>query len=412
METPKKQKKLIFYKHRPDYLITILVLILVGIGLMLIYSTGWISVLKQTSGLSDNNSFFYGQLTSFFIAIAGWYIASKIDYHYWQKYASWLFWGSAILMFLVLIPGLAVNSGGASRWVKIGFINFQPVEFFKLGVVVFMAAWLSKNKKNLNKPLEGLLPFMIIIGLIILLVVIIQRDLGSAMSILLTTLVMFFVAGVPWWSIAVATGTLLGGSILLILIAPYRLARLMTFLSRASNDTSGSAYHVNQALIAIGSGGIVGRGLGKSLQAYGYLPEATNDSIFAIIGEEFGLIGTVGVVAAFSVLVWRGIQISRKAPDDFGKLAALGISCWIGFQSIINISAMLNLIPLTGVTLPFVSYGGTSLLALFVSIGILQNVSKYTHKEVYDEDLSGRRRDSRSHIAGTSRNRFHTKVKA
>ena len=147
MQPRQKQKKPIFYKHRPDYMITVIVLVLVGIGLMMIYSTGWISILKQTAGTSDNNTFFISQLTSLVIGGLGWFVASKIDYHFWQKYAGLLFLASVVLMFLVLIPGIAVNSGGATRWVKIGFINFQPVEFFKLGTVIFMAAWLTKNKK-------------------------------------------------------------------------------------------------------------------------------------------------------------------------------------------------------------------------------------------------------------------------
>lgn len=409
MQPRQKQKKPLFYKHRPDYMITVLVLILVGIGLMMIYSTGWIAVLKQTSGASDNNTFFFGQLTSLVVGIAGWFVASKIDYHFWQKHASKIFWAGVVLMFLVLIPGIAVQSGGATRWVKIGFINFQPVEFFKLGTVIFVAAWLTKNKAHLKKPIEGLLPFMIIIGLITFLAIFLQKDMGSAMVIILSVLAMYFVSGVPWWNMLTASVVLIGGGILMTILAPYRLARLLTFLNH-SEDTVGAGYHINQALIALGSGGILGRGLGKSLQAYGYLPEATNDSIFAIIGEEFGLIGASGVIAAFSLLVWRGLRIARSAADDFGRLMAVGISCWIGFQALINISAMLNLIPLTGIPMPFISYGGTSLLALLVAIGILQNISKYTYKEVYDEDSSGRRRDSRAHIAGVGRHRVNTKA--
>lgn len=409
MQTRQKQKKPIFYKHRPDYVITVLALILVGVGLMMIYSTGWISILKKTAGASDNNTFFLNQLTSLTIGIVGWFVASKIDYHFWQKHASKLFWVGVVLMFLVLIPGIAVQGGGASRWVKIGFINFQPVEFFKLGTVIFVAAWLTKNKAKLRNPVDGLIPFLIIIGLITFLAIFLQKDMGSASVIISATLAMYFVAGAPWWSMLVASITLIGGGILTTMLAPYRLARLITFLNH-TEDSAGSGYHINQALIAMGSGGIVGRGLGKSLQAYGYLPEATNDSIFAIIGEEFGLIGSIGIISVFALLVWRGVRVAQSAADDFGKLVAIGISCWIGFQFLINVSAMLNLIPLTGIPLPFISYGGTSLLALLVAIGILQNISKYTYKEVYDEDPSGRRRNSRAHITGLSRHRINSKA--
>lgn len=383
-------------------MISILVCLLIGIGLVMIYSIGWITVLKQTAGSSDNNTFFYGQLVSLVLGLVGWFVAAKIHYSFWQKYASYFFWGAVILMFLVLVPGLAVNSGGATRWVKFGFINFQPVEFLKLGTVLYMGAWLTKNKKNLDKPLEGLLPFLIIIALIAVTVVLLQKDMGSAMVIICTMLSMYFVSGAAWWNVGLATGILAGGGALLAVVAPYRLARLTTFLNHTQDDT-GSGYHIQQALIAIGSGGFWGRGLGKSLQAYGYLPESTNDSIFAIIAEEFGFIGASSVIIIFGLLVWRGIRISRRAADDYGKFVAIGISCWIGFQALINIAAMLNLIPLTGITLPFISYGGTSLVALLVGVGILQNISKFTYKEVYDEDSRRGRGNRRAYLAGSGR---------
>ena len=406
-----KTKKTIFYKHRPDYSLTILVGILVGVGLILIFSTGWIAILKQTAGESDNNSFFFKQLAGLAVGLFAWVIAAKTDYHFWQKYATPIFWGAFALMFLVLIPGIAVSSGGATRWVKIGFINFQPVEFLKVGSVIFMATWLSKNKDKLKNPFESLVPFMFLIILVVASAILLQKDMGSAMVIILTMLSMYLVSGVPIWNFSVAALSLVGGAGVLILIAPYRLARLATFLN-SSDDTAGSGYHINQALIALGSGGFLGRGLGKSLQAYGYLPEATNDSIFAIIGEEFGLIGTSSIIVVFTALVWRGVKIAKSAPDNFGRLLAIGISCWIGFQSISNISAMLNIIPLTGIPLPFVSYGGTSLVALLGGIGILQNISKYTYKEVYDEDTSSRGRNRRSHIASSSRNRIDSQAKS
>lgn len=409
MEQRQKQKRAIFYKHRPDYLITVLVFFLVGVGLMLIYSTGWIAVLKRTSGVSETNSFFITQLIGMAVGVIGWWGASKLDYHNWQKYATPIFIASIVIMLLVLIPGLAVSSGGATRWVKLGFIGFQPVEFFKIATIIFMAAWLAKHKKSLARPLRGLLPFLIIISVVALLVVIIQRDMGSAMVIASTILVMYFVSGAPWWSTGIATLALAGGAGMLALLAPYRIARLMTYLNQ-SEDIAGTGYHINQSLIAIGSGGLLGRGPGKSLQAYGYLPEATNDSIFAIIGEEFGLLGTSLIIVAFSLLFWRGVRIAKSAPDDFGRLLATGIIFWISFQALINISAMLSLIPLTGITLPFISYGGTSILALLLAVGILQNISKYTYKEVYDEDPSGRRRNSRAHITGTGRHRINSQT--
>lgn len=408
MEQRQKQKRPIFYKHRPDYVLTAIVAILVGLGLILIFSTGWISILKRTAGSTDYNSYFWKQLLGFAVGIIAWIFTSKFNYQKWQKIATPLFWTTFAMMFLVLIPAIALDSGGATRWVKIGFINFQPIEFLKLGSVIYMARWLTKHKDKFNKPLESLVPFIIIIVLIVVPAILLQKDMGSAMVIILTLLAMYLASGVPLWNFASAFLALLAGLVAMVAVAPYRMARFLTFLNH-TEDTSGTGYHINQALIALGSGGILGRGLGKSLQAYGYLPEATNDSIFAIVGEEFGLWGTIALIFAFITLVWRGLKISKSAPDDFGRLLALGIICWIGFQAMINISAMLGLIPLTGIPLPFISYGGTSLVALLGAMGILQNISKYTYKEVYDEDSSSRGRDSRAHSAGVSRHRIYTR---
>ncbi len=394
----RSRNPLVAIAHRPDYSLSVNVLILIAIGMIMIYSTGWIAILKQTGGASDTNSLFYTQFINFGFGILLWYAASKIHYPFWQKYAAYIFYASVLLMFLVLIPGIGVKVNGAARWVHFGPINFQPVEFFKLGIVLYMAAWVEKNRSHLSRFFEGLVPFLIIISLAALLVVILQKDMGSAMVIVAACLSMYFVSGVRLPTFAAGVGILAGISTLLVALFPYRLSRFVTFLNH-SNDTSGASYHINQALIALGSGGMLGRGLGKSLQAYGYLPEATNDSVFAIIGEEFGFLGCTGVLILYGALLYRGYRISRYAPDDFAKLTAVGITAWIGFQALFNIAAMLNLIPLTGITLPFVSYGGTSLVALLIAIGILQNISKYTNREVRSEDSRIGRGDRRAHHA-------------
>ncbi len=364
----------------------------------MIYSTGSIVSFNVTGGATDRNTFFYTQSISFVLGMVAWYVASKIHYHKWRRLAPWIFYGSLVLMSLVLIPQLAVATKGATRWIKIGFFTFQPVEFFKLGVVLYLASWIEKNRPNLNKLSIGLVPFMIIIGLISILVMVIQKDMGSAMVLVGACMTMFFVSGVPWWIFGISLTTLLAGVIGMVAMFPYRLARVLTFINH-KEDVAGGGYHINQALIALGSGGILGRGLGKTLQAYGYLPESTNDSIFAIIGEEFGFLGSMLVIILFSGLVYRGLRISRFAPDGFGRSVAIGITTWIGLQALINIAAMLNLIPLTGIPLPFISYGGTSLLALLGAVGILQNISKYTYKEAIHESSSLGRRDRRTYSA-------------
>lgn len=387
--------------HRPDYFLTVLVLVLITIGLVMIYSTGWIAVLKQTGGSSDQNGFFYTQLISFGLGIGGWIVASKVKYSFWQKYASFFFYGSLALMFLVLVPGISVKVNGAARWVNFGFFNFQPVEFFKLGTILFVAAWIEKNRNKLNDPLVGLVPLIVVLVLAMTLIVILQKDMGSATVLASAIFCMYFISGVPMWMFLSALGGMFASAGLLIASSSYRLSRYITFLNH-SDDPTGAGYHINQALIALGSGGIFGRGLGKSLQAYGYLPEATNDSIFAIIGEEFGLVGASTIIFLILLLLWRGYRIIRYAPDNYAKLVACGITAWIGFQSFFNIAAMLGIIPLTGITLPFISYGGTSMIALLFSVGILQNISRYTKGDAIDENRGLRRRNSRSHNASIS----------
>ncbi len=369
--------------HKPDYLLTVLVMALAAIGMIMLYATGSIVKLSITGGANGKNTFFTTQLISFGIGLAVWYVVSKVHYSFWRKNSLYIFLGSFVLMLLVLVPGIATETNGATRWLRIGGFSLQPVEFFKLGLILYLATWLEKNKDSLSSITRGLVPFLLILGSSAFLAVFIQKDMGSGMVLLAAGMSVLFMSSMPLWLIGSAIGTFLAGGVMMILTQPYRLARVMTFFNH-KEDVSASGYHINQALIALGSGGILGKGLGKGLQSYGYLPESTNDSIFAILGEQFGFWGTSIVVILFAILVYRGLAIVRRAPDDFSRLAAVGITAWFGFQAIINIAAMLNLIPLTGIPLPFISYGGTSMLASLIAVGVLQNISKYTVKEATD----------------------------
>jgi cell division protein FtsW len=229
------------------------------------------------------------------------------------------------------------------------------------------------------------------VGAACFVIAVLQRDMGTMMVLALTAVGMFFAAGLRWTHLGlVAAGGGLG-AVALIAAFPHRLSRVATFLN-PTKDAMGSGYHINQALIAVGSGGFFGLGLGHSIQVYGYLPEAANDSIFAIIAEEFGFIGSVAVVALFGLLVYRGLQVARNAPDMFSRLVATGISLWLLFQAVINIGAMLSLLPLTGIPLPFISYGGTSLVISLFGAGILLNISKFTTREEGYADRSKRGR--------------------
>lgn len=389
--------------RRSDYMLAVLVFALIAVGLVMVYSTGWVTILKQTGGSSDRNSLFYNQLVSFGLGIGVWYACAKLPLSWFKRIAPYVFYISLFMMFLVLIPGIGVQANGAARWVRVGFLNFQPVEFFKLGFVLYLAYWLNKNTAKLQTSLlEGLVPFMILLVVSVGLVTILQRDMGSAMVIAAIGFGMYWLSGVKLRLFLLALGTSIAASVALVVAFPYRLSRVLTFLNH-SNDSSGASYHINQALIALGSGGIIGRGIGKSLQAYGYLPEATNDSVFAIIGEEFGLVGCMVVVGLFTALVVRGMRIVQHSQDQFARLVATGIVIWIGAQAAINISAMLGIIPLTGITLPFISYGGTSMVALLAAVGILQNISRYTTKETSHEDRRIGRRQRRAYHAPVSR---------
>lgn len=377
--------------HRPDYILGLLVLVLISVGMIIIYSTGSIVNFNITGGASDRNTFFMNQLVSLGVGLVGWTVASRIPYMQWRKWALPMLIVSFVLMLLVFVPGLSLNVNGASRWVKLGSFSFQPAEFLKLSLVLYLSVWLESRRSELKTIKEGLLPFLAVLAFTLVLVVILQRDLGTGIVIISLALAILLVSDAPIWLFGAGLGAMIGAGVMTILLFPYRMARLATFFNH-KDDVTGADYHINQALIALGSGGVLGRGLGNSLQSYGYLPEATNDSVFAILGEQFGLWGTCLVVVIFGLIGWRGLRIARFAPDRFGRMVATGITVWLVVQATVNITAMLNLIPLTGIPLPFISYGGTSLLATMVAIGILQNISRYTEREqAYAGSRIGRR---------------------
>jgi len=272
-----------------------------------------------------------------------------------------------ILLILVLLPGFSQETYGARRWVNLGSLNLQPTELIKLSLTLYLSAWLSKQRSFFS--------FLIILGVILGLVML-QPDLGTALVIIFSAITVYYVSGANLiYLIVVGILGLASGSAF-ILLSPYRKTRLLTFLNPA-RDPLGASYHIRQALIAIGSGGLFGLGLGQSRQKYQFLPQVTTDSIFAIIAEELGFFGAaVLIVALFSVIL-RGLKIAKYAPDIFSRLLAVGISAWLGIQTVINIAAMLALVPLTGVPLPFISYGGSSLVVILTAVGLLLNISRF-----------------------------------
>jgi cell division protein FtsW len=356
-----------------DRPLLICVFMLLGIGLVMVASAG---VAYGNLRFEDGAFFFKRQLFGVAVGLVALFVFQRIQYQFWRKVAIPMFFGAIGLLILVLIPGIGTSAYGAARWIQLGPIPpFQPSEVMKLALIVYFSAWFS-GKDLLRKTdfFEGVVPFLLMLGIIAFLVMK-QPDTGTLGILFIIALAMFFSAGARLSHIALLFGSGLAGLGVLILLAPYRMKRLLVFLN-PDHDPSGAGYQIRQALIALGSGGFLGVGLGHSRQKFLYLPEPMTDSIFAVLGEELGFVGCVVVIALFLFFAYRGFRIAQKAPDEFGRLLAVGIVSWIVFQAFINIFAITGLMPLTGVPLPFISYGGTSLAAILGAIGILLNISK------------------------------------
>lgn len=352
-------------KKKIDWLLFVATLFVCFLGLLFIFEASSVSAVRN---FGDKYHFLRDQATWFVLGLGIMTCFSFFDYHRLYHLALPLIALTIVLLFLVFIPGLGVKALGAHRWLNIGPISVQPAEMAKLALAIYLSAWFTYKEK-------GRLPAFIILTSIVVGLVVAEPDLGTAVIICLTALIVYFLSGAPLWQFfLLAPATFLGG-LGLAIFSPYRLRRLLTFLN-PSVDPLGASYHIRQVLLALGSGGIWGLGLGKSRQKFEYLPEAMTDSIFAIIGEELGFIGALIVILIFLFIVWRAVRIALLAPDRFGQLLAFGIACWIGIQAAINLGAMVALFPLTGVPLPFLSYGGSNLVVTLAGVGILLNISK------------------------------------
>jgi len=310
------------------------------------------------------------------IGIIVFLIVQRLPYTIWKRMALPLMIFSFILLALLFIPDLSFSFGGARRWLKLGPIFFQPSEILKFSFIVYLASWLDARKREIESISYGFIPFSMMLG-IIGMFLIMQPDIGTLGVIAASAGFLYFLAG---GRISQIIALLVAGLVLFYLVvqmAPYRLARILVFLNPAL-DPQGIGYQINQAFIAIGSGGPFGLGFGKGIQKYSYLPEPIGDSVFAIFAEELGFIGAVLLVSLFYFFFWKSLTVAARAPDTFGKLLAAGISTSIMIQAFINIAAISGLLPLTGIPLPFVSYGGSSLVVTLASAGILLNISKHT----------------------------------
>lgn len=357
-----------------DRVLKFVLFLLLGSGLTMIASAG---VSYGNVRFDDPYYFFKQQLIGLGVGTVLLLVCERIPYHLWAKLVVPIFATAIGLLILIFIPGFGTTVYGAARWVDIGPISFQPSEVMKLAIILYLAAWLSRRgERHARDFYEGFLPFLMILMLVSFLIIK-QPDTGTLGIIFCVSLTIFFVSGARLLHLF---GLLLGALAflaLLIKMAPYRMQRFLVFLN-PDHDPLGAGYQMTQALLAIGTGGLWGVGLGHSRQKFNYLPEPVTDSIFAVLSEETGLLGVVWIISLFGLFLWRGMRIARRVPDMFGRLLATGITTWVVCQAFINIAAISGLIPLTGIPLPFISFGGTSLAILMAAVGILLNVSRHS----------------------------------
>lgn len=356
--------KLKLQKKTLDKGLLILVILLTLFGVLMVYNA---SAREAVMDFNDQYYYLKYQLLWAAIGFVLLFVFSLIKYSVWKTIAPLAFFINVILLILVLIPGIGTTVQGARRWLNFGFINIQPAEFIKLTLIIYLATWL-KDKRPLGK-------FLILVSLIFGLIIL-EPDLGTAVVVSGLAFLIYYASGANLISIfSIGLLGLLSG-LAAIFSSDYRKQRLLTFLN-PNTDPLGSSYHIRQIVLALSLGGIFGLGLGQSRQKYNYLPEVATDSIFAIIAEELGFIGALAVIGILFIIIYKAFNIAKKAPDRFSQLLASGIAIWISLQIIINLGAMVALIPLTGLPLPFISYGGSSLIMILIAMGILLNISKY-----------------------------------
>ncbi|ASS91651.1 stage V sporulation protein E [Bacillaceae bacterium ZC4] len=356
----------------PDFILILITFLLLSIGLIMVYSA---SAIWATYKFDDAFFFAKRQLLFAALGIVAMFFFMNIDYWTWRTWAKVLLIVCFVLLIAVLIPGIGVVRNGSRSWIGVGAFSIQPSEFMKLAMIAFLAKFLSENQKFVTTIKKGLFPSL---GLVFLAfgIIMLQPDLGTATVMMGACVVMIFAAGAKI-SHFIGLG-LIGalGFAALVLSAPYRMKRITSFLN-PWEDPLGSGFQIIQSLYAIGPGGLFGLGLGQSRQKFFYLPEPQTDFIFAIVAEELGFIGGSLVLLLFSLLLWRGILIALNAPDLFGSLLAVGIVAMVAIQVMINIGVVTGLMPVTGITLPFLSYGGSSLTLMLMAIGVLLNISRY-----------------------------------
>ena len=370
-----------------DFVLLVIIILLLASGIIMVLSASAPSALSETG-----NSYTYvtKQMIFAVIGFVGMYIASRFDYHIFKKFYWVIYWISVGMLLLVLVPGLKYSANGATRWVDLGFIQFQPSELTKVGLIIFYAGYLSEHKNELRDFKKGFIKPLIFLAIPVAIAYLIQNHLSVGLVMSLITVVMMIIAGcrLSYFIFSgLVGGGALGGVFALHVLSKgqdagassFRLDRILNFMNPWA-DPTGTGWQAINSLYAIGSGGLFGAGLGESKQKYLYIPEPQNDFIFSILAEELGFVGCSVVIILFALFVWRGILIAMKAPDMFGSLLAAGITTLVFVQVAINIGVVTNSIPNTGMPLPFFSAGGTALVILLGMCGILLNISKSTTK--------------------------------
>lgn len=353
--------------------LTILIFILIVFGLVMLSSAGIVDGQKRF-----NSSYYYlihQLLYGVLPGLALFFLFSRINYKFWKKIALPLLIAVVGLLVLVFVPGVGYGLRGAQRWISLGFFTFQPSEILKLVLIIYLSAWFSRRDGHIDGGPQSAIPFFIVMGFVGILLLL-QPDMGTLVLVSLIAIALYFFAGVKlthFLVLILIIGVLLGA---LAVVEPYRFNRLKAFLNPDS-DKQGISYHVNQAMLGIGSGGIFGLGFGQSRQKFNYLPEPVGDSIFAIVVEELGFVGAVFLLGLFLILLLILVGIAKNA-SPFGRLLVIGMAVWISGQTLINITAISGLIPLTGLPLPFISFGSSSLVSILAGLGIAANVAKHS----------------------------------
>jgi cell division protein FtsW len=361
-------------EHEADKSLIVTLGIILVFGLVMLSSA---SSVVSYAKFGNIYNYFLHQLLAVVISLVMMFIVSKIDYHFWKKYAGVFLITSIVLLLLVFIPGIRANFGTSRSWINLFGYSFQPSELVKITFLIYLATWLEAKKGQLGSFESGIFPFLATLGVISFLMLL-EPDLGSLLIIASMAMIVFFVGGGKFKHILMTL--LLAGLVMFLIVylkSSYQSERFKCY-QNPNYDTQDECYQINQSLIAVGSGGWFGRGLGQSRQKFMYLPEVWGDSIFPVIAEEIGFVFSTIILLLFLFLFYRILQTAKNSPDSYGTSLAVGVVSWLAIQSFLNIGGQLNLIPMTGVPLPFISAGGSSAISSLIALGIVINISKQT----------------------------------